>query len=166
MKQTILLALFAGCLWAEGGATTPPPPDTLPTDWYGGFVSYNTSSSPKVGGGGVEASLLSKSAQLYSFSAWDVTLIRQGGKWSYQSTPRTGLAMIIKSFGPIYIIGTGNMGVATAGANASLASSAGGIVLVKLGTTQWTLFGGYHILHTGALGGTQTVPELGIGRTF
>jgi hypothetical protein len=120
-------------------------------------------------GGVTEASLISGTGLgLYSFNTWDVSVYKSSitGQLTYQSSPRTGLAMILRNFGPIYLCGFGNMGVATAGSSASFAYSGGGMALWKIGRGQWSAFFGAHVLNTGALGGTTLVPELGIGRTF
>jgi hypothetical protein len=169
MRTLILSALISGALLAQTKAPATAP--ALPANWYGAFASYDSSSSPGLAAGATEASLLSQGAQVYSYNSWDVTLIKQpkgsAMAYTYQSSPRTGMAMILRTMGPISIIGFGNLGVATAGQNASLATSGGGVVLIKLGkTTPWSLFAGAHVLNTGALGGTKTIPEFGIGRSF
>lgn len=175
MKRIILSFLATAALLAQTKAPVPAPvaaaAPALPNNWYGAFASYNSTASPGIAAGFTEASLMSSTQQLYSYSTYDITLIKQpkgsAQAYTYQSSPRTGMAVILKSFGRLHIIGFGNIGVATTGSNASFASSGGGLALLELGKSKkWDLFGGFHVLNTGALGGTINVPEFGIGRSF
>lgn len=168
MKTFWLFILATTAALAQQAPPIQPQPDqpVLPSNWYGVSLSYDSALSPKVGGGATEASLISQSAQIYTYSTYVTRPVKVDGKWAFQSIPQSGLALILKHFGPFYLIGFGNIGVATAAASASLATSGGGIVLWKIGSTKWTVFGGYHALSTGAQGGTEKVPEVGLGRVF
>lgn len=187
--RLLLLSLAAIALYAQPPSGITPPPAapvpttpapapvsaptptvaTLPNDWYGVFAQYDSTSHPRVTGGITEASKLSNMG-LYSYNTWDVSVFmsKKTGALTYQSSPRTGFAMVLQNpaLGPIHLVGFGNMGVATDGSNASFAYSGGGLAIWKIGQGKWSVFAGAHVLNTGALGGTTLVPEFGIGRTF
>lgn len=147
-------------------ATPIPTPHAeicpLPANWAGVGAAYNSYAAPNIAGWASEASLISCSGQVYSFSSWDITSARTK-PFTAQTSARTGIALVVRQFGPVYILGLGDAGVAAAASNLSGAFSGGGMGFVRLGKTNWTINVGARLLHTG-IAGNETIYEFGLGR--
>jgi hypothetical protein len=151
-----------GCAACALGQT--PAPATLPQNWIGAGMAFNQSASPQINGWASYATLLSRSGQVYSFSTYDVTPIKVAGKYTVQTSTRTGFALVVRTLGPITILGMADAGVAASSLTTGSAFSGGGIGVWKLGKTQWTIEAGARLLKTTS--GQQTMYEGGWGRTF
>lgn len=154
MRFLILSALAISTAWGQSNL-----PAALPQDWYGAGGSWNGQAA----GWASYARLLSNSGQVYSFTTWDVT--RTKLKPYVTSSARTGAAFVVRTVGPLTVLGLGDAGVATASTNTSGSFSGGGLLVVRLGKTAWTLCAGVRVVKAAATAaGSQTVIELGAGR--
>lgn len=163
MKLLIAIALLLAPLAAQTQSTVPvTSAASLPTNWCGMGGAYNG----KGGGWLSYAILLSGKGQVYSFSSYDITLSATKPR-TLQSSTRTGFATVLRSLGPLFLLGFGDAGAATNGSNVGGAFSGGGILVVKLGKTDWTLEGAVRYVKANATGQPgQTVYEFGVGRSF
>jgi hypothetical protein len=155
MKTTILLLAAALAAFAQ----TP-----LPSNWIGVGVALNQQASPQINGWASYAALLSRSGGVYSFSSYDVTPIKQAGKYTIQTSTRSGFALMIRTLGPITVLGLADAGIAASSLATTAAYSGGGIALWKLGSTAWTMEIAARRIKAGS--GITTVYEAGFGRSF
>jgi hypothetical protein len=133
----------------------------LPQNWYGAGASWNGQAA----GWASYAHLLSSSGQVYSYTTYDVTRTKE--RPYVTSSARTGAAIVLRTLGPLTILGLADAGVATASTVTSGAFSGGGLAFVRLGKTDWTICGGARVVKAAATGaGDQTVYEAGIGRVW
>lgn len=139
-------------------------PPALPQAWAGAGAAYNAYAGPPVNGWASYALLISAKAQVYSFTTHDLTS-STAKPYTVQTSVRSGLATVLRTLGPIVILGFGDAGLAAAGTSAGSAFSGGGVGLIRLGKTQWTIALGGRQLKT-AIGGSQTIWEMGFGRMF
>ena len=144
-------------------ATVAPAP-TLPANWVGVGAGYTAGATPPVNGWASYATLVSGKGQLYSFSSYDI-VAGASKPHNITTSARTGFATLLKVWGPVYVLGFGTAGVAASGTATTGAFSGGGIAVLKLGKTAWTLEGGWRVLKT-PINGVQNVYEFGTGRTF
>jgi hypothetical protein len=68
-------------------------------------------------------------------------------------------------WGPVYVLGFGDGGIAATGANTTGAFSLGGMAVLKIAKTAWTIEVGVRKLKT-PIAGNNNVYEFGTGRTF
>jgi hypothetical protein len=155
MKTTILLLATAMAAFAQ----TP-----LPSNWIGAGIALSQETSPQINGWASYAALVSRSGGIYSFSSYDVMPVTQGGKFTIQTSTRSGFALVIRTLGPITILGFGDGGIAASSLATTGAYSGGGIAVWKLGSTAWTMEVAARRIKTGA--GPATVCETGFGRSF
>lgn len=148
----------------------PPLPETirtLPGNWFGLGAAYAGQAHPPVSGWYSYAILLSTSAKVYSFTTTDIvpTLVKP---YSIQHSTRTGIAPVIRDFGPVAVLGIADAGMSVSGSSVGGAFSAGGIVVVRLGSTHWSLAGIARRLRSNAAmaGDDQWIYELGLGRSW
>lgn len=152
-----LISLLAICIACSG--------QQLPSNWAGAGGSYNAASRPVVAGWFSYANLLSEKGQIYSITTHDLFL-SQAKPYTVQSSVRTGIAAVVRQFGPITVLGLGDAGMAAGGSSIGGAFSGGGIGLIKLGKTNWSIALGARILQAATAGGSQTIYTIGFGRTF
>lgn len=155
LRLALVLFAFAAACFAQSA---------LPQNWAGVGAGLNQASRPPVAGWFSYATLISQSGQLYSFSTHDVFL-SQAKPYTVQTSVRTGLATVLRTIGPLVVLGLGDAGLAAGGTSVGGAFSGGGIGVLRLGKTSWTIAAGARVLKT-STGGSQTVYELGLGRTF
>jgi hypothetical protein len=136
----------------------------LPQNWAGAGAALNQSSKPPVAGWFAYATLISEKGQLYSISTHDVFL-SSTKPYTVQSSARTGLATVLRTIGPLVVLGLGDAGMVAGGTALGGAFSAGGIGVLRLGKTNWTIALGARVIKT-STGGNQNVYEFGTGRTF
>lgn len=148
-------------------ALAPVAAAQLPSNWFGSGAALNQASKPPVAGWFSYAVLISSQAQLYSFTTHDIFLTDQR---IITSSVRSGIASPVRTIGScagtcLVLLGLGDAGMAAGGATVGGAFSGGGIGVLKLGRTNWTLVAGGRVLSV-ANGGKQTVYELGFGRAW
>lgn len=160
MGKLVLAYLLGGVLLGQ----TPPPAAVSPSNWVGAGAAYTSGAAPPVAGWASYAVLVSGKGQVYSFSSYDVQSARTK-PFSVVTTTRTGLATILKQWGPVYVLGFGTAGVAAATNATTGAYSGGGVAIWRISSTDWTLCLGIRIAKNAVLG-TQNVYEFGFGRTF
>ena len=152
-----LLTIFLLACSAWGQAT----PSTPPANWYGAGGSWNGQAA----GWASYAHLLSSSQQIYSFTTWDIT--RTKANPYVTSSARTGLAMVFRTIGPVTILGLTTAGVATSSTSTSGSFSGGGLGVIKIANTSWTVLLGARVDKSSATQtGSQMVYEIGMGRTW
>lgn len=134
----------------------------LPSSWMGAGGGWNKASTPQIAGWASYAKLISTKSQTYSFTSWDITSVK-GPNFVSQSSARTGLATLIKQVGPVSVLGFGDAGMATSSGLGG-AFSGGGIAVIKLGKTNFTIELAVRVLKV-ASQPNQMVYEFGIGRT-
>jgi|SRR5579859_576013 len=166
-----------GCvLSADGKSFTCPVPEppkpapasvnvatpTLPSQWMGAGAAWNQNTTPQIAGWASYAKLVSGKGQTYSFTSWDVTSSKKT-PFTAQTSARTGLAAVIRQLGPITVLGFGDAGMATSVSNFAGAFSGGGIAVIKLGKTNFTIELAARVLKV-ASQPNQVVYEIGLGR--
>ena len=156
MLLMMMRVLLLACLLSMGGQAQSVDP-TSPA-FYGLGTSMMPQSSPKATGWAAMAYLVNSSAKLYSFSEIDYSL---ASDHKLQTSVRTGVATLMRSFGKIGLYGIGDAGVATTGGATGGAFSGGGVLLIPLGQKTRLLIG-VRVLKT-ALGDTQQYVEIGFG---
>ena len=154
MRQHKVLAFVAIALLAI-------PANAQTTNWIGAGAGYNSAASPSVNGWASYATLLSKTQLLYSFSSYDVVPLKVNGKYTIQTSTRTGFALVVRNIGPITVLGLGDAGIAASSVKTGSAFSGGGIAVWRLGKTLWTLEAAVRRLQTSL---PQSVYEIGFGR--
>ena len=104
------------------------------------------------------------------------------GDWSAmyldgKTSVRTGFATVLRQWGPVYVLGFADAGMATAATVNTTAGkttaattvtgafSGAGAVIWQIGKTHWTLEGCIRYLAT-PINGNSRVLEFGTGRTF
>ena len=164
--RLLLPFLLAGGLFAQTAPNTVPVTATvnLPTNWAGVFATYGT----KAGGSFSYATLLSGKGQIYSFTTYDESVVKSTtGGYVVQSSPRTGFATLFRNIGPVYLFVFGDAGTSTTGTNTGGAFGPGGMCLVRLGKTDWTIQGAVrYIKNTLPSLPDQTIYELGFGHIW
>lgn len=147
----------------------PIPVDTnvaapvLPNQWMGAGAAWNQNTTPQIAGWASYAKLVSAKGQTYSFTSWDITSSK-AKPYTAQTSARTGLATVIRQFGPITLLGFGDAGMATSVSNFAGAFSGGGIVAIKLGKTDFTINLAARVIKV-ASQSNQVIYEFGFGRT-
>jgi len=136
----------------------------LATNWIGAGGGYSALSAPPASGWLAMANLVSAPAQLYAFTCHNVTSSKTK-PYTIQTTETTGLATVIRTFGPVAILGFGQSGVAASGTSVGGAFSGGGVGVIRLGKTNWTLVLSVEHLKT-SIGGTQDLWKFGAGRAW
>lgn len=154
IMRALLFILAAAAAFAQ------PAGQKLPANWYGAGASY---AAPQVAGWVSYAGLVSRPQQLYSYTTHDITRVASPGPARLQSSTRTGFAAVVRTLGPLIILGYGDGGTALAGDHGGGAFSGGGIGILRLGRTCWTIAAAVRSLKT-SIGGSQTVVAVGIGR--
>lgn len=185
--RVLLLACFvaaafcqapSGCVLSADGKTytcpvQPPAPTlpslpaqplaSLPNSWMGAGAAWDQYTTPQVAGWASYAKLVSSSGQLYSFTSWDATSSR-ARPYTAQTSVRSGLASVVRRFGPVYLLGFGDAGMAAAAGDFGGAFSGGGIVVIKLGKTNFTLELAARVLKVAGQT-NHVIYEFGFGRT-
>lgn len=139
-------------------------PPTLPQNWAGAGGAYDPTSRPQVAGWTSYATLVSEKAGLYSFTTHDITSTKNH-PYTIQTSVRTGIAVVLRTIGPLVILGLGDGGMAGSGDTVGGAFSGGGVGILRLGKTTWTLVTAVRHLKT-ATGGSQNTYQMGVGKTF
>lgn len=160
MKLVLLATLLAKAILAQ----TSVPSTLLPNNWAGFGAALNLASKPPVAGWYSYATLLSSKGQIYSFSTHDVLLSPQK-PYRLLDSARTGAATVLRQFGPVTILGLGDIGMVASGASVGGAFSGGGLALVKLGKTNWDIVVGARVIKTSG-NGNQDIYEIGLGRSW
>lgn len=160
MNKTLLKGLFMVLTAVSCYAQTL----TLPSNWVGAGAGFISGAHPPIAGWASYAILLSGKGQVYSFSSYDITQV-PGKPLQLQTSARTGFATVLKTVGPIYVLGFGTAGIAATGANTAGAYSGGGIGVWRIGKTDWTLELGVRVAKS-AISGTTNAYEFGAGRVF
>jgi len=148
-----LALLFALALSAAAQTPTQPPKEFLAVGASAGAGSYT--------GWGSYAHLVSADQRIYSFTTYDVSKI-QVKPFLLQTSVRTGVAIYMRSIGPIELYGLGDAGVSYTSTNVGSALSGGGMAALHLGKTHWSIIVPVRVLKT-AQSSSQTVYEIGIG---
>lgn len=145
------LVFFLGSLRAQTG---------LPQNWVGSGAGYAPAGSPKATAWVSFATLLNQTAQVYSYSTYDVIPARGSVP---MTSARTGLATPLRSLGPIYLFAFGTAGVAQGSVDPIFAFSAGGLALYRFKSGLTVELGARM-----AKAGNTSVPvyELGFGKSW
>lgn len=155
--RTLVLLLVSSFCYAQA-----------PANWGGMGASYNSFARPNVAGWLAWATKVTDTGPLYSFSIWDITSSKTK-PYTAQTTLTTGIAPLVRKYGPIsvYAVVTGGVTTSAMESGTSLlgAVSGGGVGIWKLGKTNWDLVLGVRAIHSAVLG-TQEVYEFGVGRGF
>lgn len=157
---TAIAALIAAT-WSHGSVSLA---QSLPSNWAGAGAAYSDSIRPPVSGWFSYAMLISEKGALYSFTTHDITSSRER-PYTMQTSIRTGLATLMRRIGPIAVLALGDAGMAGAGSSLGGAFSGGGIAILQIGHTHWTLELAVRRIKT-TIGETQSVYEFGTGRTW
>jgi hypothetical protein len=155
----LLAVVLSGACFAQ----TPALP-VLPSNWVGAGAAYAGGGQPPIAGWASYAVLVSGKAGLYSFSSYDLT-VTKAKPYAVQTSVRTGMALVIRTIGPLTILGLGDAGMAQAPTSITGAFSGGGIGIYRIGKTAWTLEVAVRRLKT-PINGTSNAYEVGTGRTF
>lgn len=153
------LAIFAICCPLLAQIDRP-----LPNNWAGTGAAYASFARPPVSGWFSYAVLVSEKGALYSFTTHDITSSKTR-PYTIQTSVRTGLATLIRRIGPIALLGFGDAGMAGAAESLGAAFSGGGIGILQIGRTNWTLEIAVRRIKT-TIGASQSVYEFGAGRTW
>jgi hypothetical protein len=137
----------------------PAPTANLPEDFVAAGVGWNQYAIPQINGWASYARRISSG--MYSFTTYDVTSIRTR-PFTAQTSTRTGIAMWLRSIGPVQIFGLGDAGAAISGSNIGGAFSGGGVIGIPLGGSGFRLVLGARVLKT-SLSEMQTIYEAGFG---
>jgi hypothetical protein len=163
MKLAIYLPLVASIALAQSAPQPTEPALPLPQNFAVAFVALNQYSTPQINGGASYARLISTSNALYSFTSYDVTSVKPK-PFTVQTSTRTGIAAVIRQYGPLVIVGLGDAGVAAAANNLGGAFSGGGLAIYRL-KNGFAITGGMRILKT-SLNDVQHIYEIGFGRSW
>ena len=156
MRAAIVFILLLGVCFAQ--APTPP------SNWIGAGAAYTAGGQPPIAGWASYAVLVSGKAGLYSFSSYDLTVTKTK-PYAVQTSARTGMALVIRTIGPLTILGLGDAGMAQAPTALTSAFSGGGIGVYRIGKTAWTIELAVRRLKT-PINGSANAYEFGTGRTF
>lgn len=163
IAHTAFAAVIAAC-WLNGAVSLAQTAPALPNNWAGAGAAYTNFVNPPISGWFSYAVLLSERGALYSFTTHDITSSRTK-PYTIQTSIRTGLATLVRRIGPIAMLGFGDAGVAGAGESIGGAFSGGGIGILQIGRTNWTLEIAVRRIKT-TIGETQSVFEFGAGRVW
>ena len=156
MRFIFILSLAASC-WGQV---------LLPQNWAGAGAAYNSETRPAVAGWFSYAVLISQKGSLYSFTSHDVFL-SSVKPYTVETSVRSGLATVVRSVGPIIVLGFGDAGFTAGGTSIGGAFSGGGIGVIRLGKTNWTLELAARVIKSSINPtGNQTVYEIGAGRVW
>ena len=138
---------------------------TLPTSWVGAGAAYTTGGHPPVSGLVTYAQLVSQASQTYSYSSYSSVLINH----TVMSTVMTGLAPLVRHYGPLYILCFGTAGIAQTPEALTSAFSGGGMGVLTIGKTHWTVDMGVQVLKSQSpmpgTSNTQTMIFVHVGRS-
>jgi len=151
--KTIMVSLFVVALSSA-----------QPNNWYGaGGASGGASAS----GWAAYATLLNKTAELWQFNMQTGYITKSFGRTQIVATTSIGIAVKVRTIGPLGIFGFGTGGLASRGSNAGNVFPYGGFADLKVGATLWHFDAGYMQIPS-SLGGvtTQKVVMFGVGRSF
>jgi hypothetical protein len=148
-------------------APATPTPCALPQEWAAAGAAWNQYARPEVNAWASYSHLISCSGQIYSYTTEDF----MSARGRMQQSIRTGFAAVLRCVGPLCLLVLGDAGLATGTASGATtiggAMSYGGIGILRLGSTLWTLAVAVRpVRSTVAQPGdkTQTLFEFGIGR--
>jgi hypothetical protein len=178
MRQATTILVLLACLCPVAGAQTAAPPaaSPYPSNWVGVGAGFTSGATPPINGWASYAIKISDKGPIYSFSSYDIV----SGKtkpFSIQTSVRTGFATVLRQWGPVYVLGFADAGMATAATVKTTAGTAvaattvtgafsgAGAVIWQIGKTHWTLEGCVRYLAT-PINGNSRVLEFGSGRTF
>lgn len=167
---TSLRTPLAALIVAIAGVASPLPASAqqqLPSNWAGAGAAYNSFASPKVSGWASYATLISEKGMIYSFTTHEVTSSTRH-PFTIQTSIRSGLATVVRRFGPVVILGFGDAGMAGAGSSVGGSFSGGGIAIIQLGKAGRTTLSVSvrNVKSNVGLGQSQQPIEFGVGRTF
>jgi hypothetical protein len=166
VKRILFLLCFPLAAQVPNGTANTPPaapapvaPSTtaaLPQNWLGIFAGY----AEKVDGTLCGAILVSQSAQAYSYSCYHAVPQHNAVPIT---TLQTGVALLLRSFGPVSLYALGTGGTATSSTAITAAFSGGGLLVWNL-PKNLTLQLGFQMDKAGS----ATVPDymIGIGYRF
>lgn len=163
MIRLLPLSLLAAALACGQTPALAPSPGLF----FGFGASLQSSTTPHTSGWGALAFEVNKSQSIWSFSEIDFTVVRpRVGQYQIQTSPRTGAAILLRSFGSAHLLALGDAGASTTGNSTGAAWAGGGVATVPLGKkdSKWLLVIGVRLLKT-PQGGTQTLAEIGFGGT-
>lgn len=147
-------------LWGQAASTPPTSPVstlTSATTFVAAGVTLLPQTQPHPTGWAVVATEVSTSAQIYSFSETDYSLVN--GK--FQTSARTGLATPLRKFGGMTLYGLGDAGMVTTGVNTGAAYAGGGVLVIPSG--KFDVIVGIREVHT-SINGNATLIEVGFGK--
>jgi hypothetical protein len=134
--KTLLSSLLLAAIACGQQATNL----SLPAHWAGSIAGYSADSAPRLTPSISYAYLLSSSAQVYSFSTYDVIMM---AKKLPTFSLRTGVATPIRQFAvgknDVTILGIATGGVAQGQTSVTGAFSGGGLGLLRFKNTGFTL---------------------------
>lgn len=131
------------------------------SNWVGLGAGYNPSASPKATGWISEATCISQSQGIYSYSTYEA--IPQRNAVPLVSA-RTGVATVLRQFGPsVYLLALATAGMAQTGTATTGAFSGGGMLMYRH-PSGFTFEAGARILSAG--GNQQAVYEVGVGHSW
>lgn len=159
MPRTILLTIVFAVLCSAQTATTP-----LPSGFAAAGMSYNSKSTPQIGGWVSAAYLMTKTGGgTYNYSTSDITAVN--GKAT--ASMRTGVAQLLRQYrrGSISVLALAEVGVAASGSSTGAAVTVGGVGVWQPWRRQFSVLGAVRQLHTTVAGG-QVVIEGGLGWAF
>jgi len=157
MKRAIWFAPFALVLvWCGRNGVSG---QTLPANWVGAGAGYNPTGSPKATTWASFATVISQPQKIYSYSTYDVVPQRKAVPLT---SARTGLATVLRNFGPrLYLLGFATAGVAQS-AMATQSSFSGGGLLLYQWKNGMTAEAGVRVV----TGSTEKVVEAGFGKSW
>ncbi len=153
-------ALMLSLLPLLAAAQTEPATTQLPDQFVAAGLAFNQYAAPNLNGWSSFAKAVKKDAGLYSFTTYELSSARTT-PFTLQTSVRTGLALALRSVGPVVIFGFGDAGMAASGTTLSGAFSGGGMAALPLGKG-WVLVVPVRVVKS-AVGGQQVIFELGAG---
>jgi hypothetical protein len=136
---------------------------SLPNNWAGAGIAYNQFSTPQIAGWASYLHLISVPQAMYAGFSYDVTSAT-AHPFKIQTSTRLRVAMVVRQYQRLAIIGLGDAGMAVAGSNLGGAFSGGGAAIYKL-NDGYTVMLGARILKT-SLGQSQAIYEIGFGKAW
>jgi hypothetical protein len=141
-----------------------------PENWAGAGSAYNQFAQPQVSGWAAFATKLSDKGPIYSFTEYTLTSARTK-PFTAQTSTTTGVATPLKVLSPnkngawtVTLFGMATGGMATSNSTVGGAFAGGGVLILRLGLSNWTLVGGAQYLTTTQ--NKQTIYSFGVGRSF
>jgi hypothetical protein len=153
MIKVSIAVLFSVSMFAQA----PVANAALPGNWVGTGATYSSAAHPRIGAWVSLAILANRQTGIYSYSSYDI--LPRAGKVP-TTAARTGVALLLRQVGPVYVLGLGTAGASTS-ATATTGSFSGGGAAVYRFKTSWSV-----LLEAQVVNQTGKTVRLGFGREW